>query len=60
MKTAALVDRILASPEFVERPPVLVDVGASGGIHAPWAAIARHAAMSRVSVRAANGDMAKL
>jgi FkbM family methyltransferase len=43
MKTAALVDRILASPEFVERPPVLVDVGASGGIHAPWAAIARHA-----------------
>lgn len=42
MNTAALVDRILASPEFAERPPVLVDVGASGGIHASWASIARY------------------
>lgn len=43
MKTITLIDRVLSSAEFAERPPVLVDVGASGGIHAPWRQIARHA-----------------
>ncbi|MFM7244658.1 MAG: FkbM family methyltransferase [Planctomycetaceae bacterium] len=42
MNTTALIDRILSSAEFAERPPVLVDVGASGGMHAPWRPIARH------------------
>jgi FkbM family methyltransferase len=42
MKTNALIDCVLRSSEFVDRPPVLVDVGASGGIHASWQPIARH------------------
>lgn len=42
MKTTALIEQILSSAELVDRPPVLVDVGASGGIHAPWRPIARH------------------
>jgi FkbM family methyltransferase len=37
----SIYEEILASPEFVDRPPVLVDVGAAGGIHAPWRPIAR-------------------
>ena len=35
-----MVRDILARPEFESRPPVLVDVGASGAIHADWAALA--------------------
>jgi FkbM family methyltransferase len=42
MKTAGLIDSVLSSAEFVVRPPVLVDVGASGGIHASWKPIARY------------------
>ena len=42
MNTIALIDRVLSFPELVERPPVLIDVGASGGIHAPWRPIAKH------------------
>jgi FkbM family methyltransferase len=42
MNAAALIDRILQSDEFSACPPILVDVGASGGIHAPWRPIARH------------------
>lgn len=40
MKTSALIHQTLSAPEFHERPPVLVDVGASGGIHAAWRAVA--------------------
>lgn len=36
-----MIERILSRPEFVERPPVLVEVGASGGTHAAWRGIAR-------------------
>lgn len=36
-----IYEEILASPEFADRPPVLVDVGAAGGMHAPWRPIAR-------------------
>lgn len=43
MNTVAWIDRVLTFPELVERPPVLVDVGASGGIHASWRPIAKHA-----------------
>jgi FkbM family methyltransferase len=35
------VDRVLSLPEFAAEPPVLVEIGASGGTHAPWKALAR-------------------
>ena len=35
-----LLDKIMQHKLFVERPPVLVDVGASGKIHERWVAIA--------------------
>jgi hypothetical protein len=38
-----IVDRIMAEPELRESPPVLVDVGAAGGVHPAWRRIARHA-----------------
>jgi hypothetical protein len=36
------IDKILRREEFKSRPPVLVDVGASGEIHKEWRPIARH------------------
>jgi FkbM family methyltransferase len=39
----SLLDRIFAEPELREFPPVLVDVGAAGGVHPAWRRIARHA-----------------
>ncbi|MBE2213864.1 MAG: hypothetical protein IAE82_08335 [Opitutaceae bacterium] len=39
----SLVDDILGEPEFRDRPPVLVDIGAAGGVHRPWRKIARYA-----------------
>jgi hypothetical protein len=38
-----LIDEVLQRPELVDRPPVLVDVGASGQIHGEWDRIARYA-----------------
>lgn len=38
-----LLDRIFAEPELQARPPVLVDVGAAGGVNPAWRRIARHA-----------------
>ena len=38
-----LIDRIFAEPELRAAPPVLVDVGAAGGVHPAWRRIARHA-----------------
>ncbi len=38
----SLIHKVLESPEFVEKPPVLIDVGASGAIHSYWQTIARH------------------
>jgi FkbM family methyltransferase len=37
-----LVDEVLSEPEFRERPPVLVDIGAAGGVPPGWKSIARH------------------
>jgi FkbM family methyltransferase len=37
-----LFDKILSSEEFVERPPVLIDIGASGQIHKPWENIRKY------------------
>ncbi len=38
-----LIDRIFSEPELRASPPVLVDVGAAGGVHPVWRRIARHA-----------------
>lgn len=38
-----IVERVLTDPELVANPPVLLDVGASGGIHRDWRAIAPYA-----------------
>lgn len=37
-----LIDRFFLEPELIEQPPVLFDIGASGEIHADWAALAKH------------------
>jgi hypothetical protein len=37
-----LVDRILTRAEFQNSPPVVVDIGASGGLNPAWRAIRRH------------------
>lgn len=36
------VSTILQRPEFRDRPPVLLDVGASGSLNPKWRAVARH------------------
>ncbi|MCF8262470.1 MAG: hypothetical protein K9J12_16970 [Melioribacteraceae bacterium] len=37
-----LIDKILTRNEFLEKPPVLVDIGASGQIHERWKKIAKY------------------
>ena len=37
-----IIDEILESRFFADRPPVLLDIGASGGIHPAWKPLARH------------------
>jgi hypothetical protein len=37
-----IIDKILSRNEFVTQPPVLVDIGASGEIHAKWKNIAKY------------------
>ncbi len=39
----SVIDEVLRRPELVGRPPVLIDVGASGGIHRDWSRLAPHA-----------------
>jgi FkbM family methyltransferase len=36
------IDRVLSLPEFTADPPVLVEIGASGGTHPAWQALARY------------------
>jgi FkbM family methyltransferase len=36
------IDRVLSRPEFNAEPPVLVEIGASGGTHPAWRALARY------------------
>jgi len=38
-----LLDKIFLSPYFESKPLVLLDIGASGGIHEKWKTIAQHA-----------------
>ena len=37
-----IFDEILNRPEFINNPPVLVDIGASGKIHSKWKRIAKY------------------
>lgn len=37
-----LIDRILTRPEFEQAPPVVLDIGASGGLNPAWREIRRH------------------
>jgi len=37
-----IIDKILIRKEFVDNPPVLLDIGASGSIHPKWKDIARY------------------
>jgi hypothetical protein len=37
-----LIDKVLSRVEFVNAPPVLVDIGASGNIHSKWSKIAKY------------------
>lgn len=37
------INRILSLPEFTAEPPVLVEIGASGGTHRAWKALAPYA-----------------
>lgn len=38
-----MIDKILSRPEFQTEPPVLVDIGASGQLHARWKSFAKYA-----------------
>ena len=38
----SLIDRVMTEPELRDDPPVLVDVGAAGGVHPAWRRIARY------------------
>ena len=37
-----MIDRILSRPEFQTEPPVLMDIGASGQLHARWKPFAKY------------------
>lgn len=38
----SILDKVLSRPEFKAQPPLLLDIGASGGLPAVWAPIARY------------------
>jgi hypothetical protein len=38
-----IIDQIMRSQYFEDQPPVLIDIGASGGIHSKWKYIAKYA-----------------
>jgi hypothetical protein len=37
-----IINKILSRPEFLENPPILLDIGASGEIYQPWKDIAKY------------------
>jgi hypothetical protein len=43
MSLKKIIDTVLTRKEFSEKPPVLMDIGASGGLHEVWKYIAPHA-----------------
>jgi hypothetical protein len=38
-----IIDKIMRSEHFRDHPPVLIDIGASGGIHSKWKYISKYA-----------------
>ena len=38
----SILDKVLSHKELTDRPPVLVDIGASGGVHPQWRQIAQY------------------
>lgn len=38
----SLLHEVFRQPELIAHPPVLVDIGAAGGVHKPWRKIARY------------------
>ncbi len=42
MQIEELINNIFSSQYFLNRPPVLIDIGASGEIHPEWKLIAKH------------------
>ena len=40
--TRKIIDRILCRTEFIEKPPVLIDIGASGHLNPRWKSLAKH------------------
>ena len=42
-KRMKIIDKIMRSEYFRDQPPVLLDIGASGGIHSKWKYIAKYA-----------------
>lgn len=42
MKLNSLIERVLSTQELLNKPPVLLDIGASGEIHPEWRLIAKH------------------
>jgi len=37
-----IIDKVLQRSEFNSEPPLLIDVGASGGLHPAWKALAKY------------------
>ncbi len=42
MELISLIEKVLTTKELIEKPPVLLDIGASGEIHPEWRLIAKH------------------
>lgn len=42
MKIDILINKILEHPVFADKPPVLLDIGASGNIHSDWELISKY------------------
>lgn len=42
MEVAHLIEKVLTTPDLLNEPPVLIDIGASGEIHPEWKMIAKH------------------
>src|SRR5450432_1182084 len=42
-KRMKIIDQIMRSEYFRDQPPVLIDIGASGGLHSKWKYIAKYA-----------------
>src|SRR3984957_18693453 len=38
-----IIDKIMRSEYFRDQPPVLIDIGASGGVHSKWKYISKYA-----------------